>query len=52
MGWRGYKAITMWNPHVVITDIRMPVMDRLAMIEKAQADGVVWLCDYQRVPGF
>ena len=28
-GLEGYKAIAMWNPHVVITDIRMPVMDGL-----------------------
>ena len=43
-GLEGYKAIAMWNPHVVITDIRMPVMDGLAMIEKAQADGAQ--CSY------
>ena len=43
-GMEGYKAIAMWNPHVVITDIRMPVMDGLAMIEKAQADGA--RCSY------
>ncbi len=43
-GMEGYKAIAMWEPHVVITDIRMPVMDGLTMIEKAQDDGAQ--CSY------
>lgn len=38
-GMEGYKLISLWNPHVVITDIRMPVMDGLAMILKAQGEG-------------
>ena len=33
-GLEGYKAIAMWNPHVVITDIRMPVMDGLRASRK------------------
>lgn len=43
-GMEGYKTISMWNPHLVITDIRMPVMDGLAMIEKAQSEGAQ--CSY------
>ena len=38
-GEEGYKMITMWNPHVVIADIRMPGLDGLSMIEKARAEG-------------
>ena len=39
-GMEGYKTMAVWNPDAVITDIRMPVLDGLAMIEKAQADGI------------
>ena len=39
-GVEGYKIITMWNPQIVIADIRMPGMDGLTMIGKAQAAGV------------
>lgn len=43
-GMEGYKIISMWNPHVVITDIRMPVMDGLSMIERARGEGA--RCSY------
>ena len=39
-GMEGSKTMAVWNPDAVITDIRMPVLDGLAMIEKAQADGI------------
>ncbi len=38
-GQEGYRILTMWEPHAVIADIRMPVMDGLTMIEKARAGG-------------
>ena len=37
-GEEGYRLMAVWNP--VITDIRMPVMDGLAMMEKAIATGI------------
>ena len=39
-GMEGYKTMAVWNPDAVITDIRMPVLDGLAMIEKALAAGI------------
>jgi len=39
-GMEGYKTMAVWNPDVVIADIRMPVMDGLAMIEQAVQDGI------------
>lgn len=39
-GMEGYKVMAVWNPDVVITDIRMPVLDGLAMIEKALEAGL------------
>lgn len=35
-GMDGYKLMALWHPDVVITDIRMPVMSGLAMLEKAE----------------
>lgn len=43
-GMDGYKLIAVWEPDVVITDIRMPVMDGLAMMEKAAAEGISPRC--------
>ena len=39
-GEEGYRLMAVWNPDLVITDIRMPVMDGLAMMEKAIATGI------------
>lgn len=39
-GREGYKVMAVWNPDAVITDIRMPVMDGLAMIERAEEAGL------------
>lgn len=35
-GMDGYKLMALWHPDVVITDIRMPVMSGLDMLEKAE----------------
>ena len=43
-GQEGLSLALRFKPDLVITDIRMPVMDGLAMIEKAQADGAQ--CSY------
>lgn len=34
-GAEGYREITLWRPDVVITDIKMPVLSGLGMLEKA-----------------
>lgn len=39
-GMDGYKIMAVWYPDLVITDIRMPVMDGLAMMERAIATGI------------
>lgn len=39
-GEEGYRLMAVWNPDLVITDIRMPVMDGLAMMEKAITTGI------------
>lgn len=43
-GMDGYKLIAVWEPDVVITDIRMSVMDGLAMMERAAAEGISPRC--------
>lgn len=35
-GQEAYEAIVKYNPHLVITDIRMPVMDGLTLITRCQ----------------
>lgn len=42
-GKEGLDCIRQFQPDVVITDIKMPVMDGLTMIEKAQAEGLEFL---------
>ncbi len=42
-GQEGLEAIRLHQPDVVITDIKMPVMDGLSMIENAQEEGFDFL---------
>lgn len=37
-GWQALKSIAIHEPHVLLTDIRMPNMDGLELIEKLAAD--------------
>lgn len=39
-GVEGYKEIVLWNPEIVITDIKMPIMDGLKMLAKASQDNI------------
>ncbi len=42
-GKEGLEKIMLYNPDIVITDIKMPIMDGLTMIEKAQNKGAKFL---------
>lgn len=49
-GYEGLQMITRLEPDIVITDIQMPRMDGLKMIEQAKAIGVE--CDYVILTGY